>query len=168
MFQIGKTIVSEDIIEKDFVCNLSACKGACCVEGDAGAPLDEEEIKIFDLQIEDEDSDTLSVSFDYNKSNFELLYDNSSSQLTLKYVGSDITETTRKQFDIIVSDNYNEVVKTVYVTIYPENESPVIAFDSDIVISEGGKKYYKVDINDDNIGKVTYQFNTEINGLNFS
>ncbi|MEM1001910.1 MAG: DUF3109 family protein [Bacteroidota bacterium] len=42
----GKTIVSEDIIEKEFVCNLSACKGACCVEGDAGAPLDEEEITI--------------------------------------------------------------------------------------------------------------------------
>ena len=46
MFQLGKTIVSEDIIEKDFVCNLSACKGACCVDGDAGAPLDEEEVKI--------------------------------------------------------------------------------------------------------------------------
>ena len=46
MFQLGKTIVSEDIIEKDFVCNLSACKGACCVDGDAGAPLDKEEAKI--------------------------------------------------------------------------------------------------------------------------
>ena len=46
MFQLGKTIVSEDIIEKDFVCNLSACKGACCVEGDAGAPLEEDEAKI--------------------------------------------------------------------------------------------------------------------------
>jgi hypothetical protein len=46
MFQLGKTIVSEHIIEKDFVCNLSACKGACCIDGDAGAPLDSEEIKI--------------------------------------------------------------------------------------------------------------------------
>lgn len=46
MFQIGKTIVSEDIIKKDFVCNLSACKGACCIDGDAGAPLDEQEIQI--------------------------------------------------------------------------------------------------------------------------
>jgi hypothetical protein len=46
MFQLGKTIVSEDIIQKDFVCNLSACKGACCVEGDAGAPLDAEEVEI--------------------------------------------------------------------------------------------------------------------------
>ncbi len=46
MFQIGKTIVSEEIIQKDFVCNLSACKGACCVDGDAGAPLDEEESRI--------------------------------------------------------------------------------------------------------------------------
>jgi len=48
MFQLGKTIVSEDIIEKDFVCNLSACKGACCVDGDAGAPLDLEEAKILE------------------------------------------------------------------------------------------------------------------------
>ena len=46
MFQLGKTIVSEEIIECDFVCNLSACKGACCVEGDAGAPLTEEEVDI--------------------------------------------------------------------------------------------------------------------------
>jgi hypothetical protein len=46
MFQIGKTIVSEDIIEKDFLCNLSACKGACCIDGDAGAPLEKDEIEI--------------------------------------------------------------------------------------------------------------------------
>jgi hypothetical protein len=44
MFQLGKTIVSEDILEKDFVCNLSACHGACCVDGDAGAPLSSEEL----------------------------------------------------------------------------------------------------------------------------
>ena len=46
MFQLGKTIVSEDVIEKDFVCNLSACKGECCVAGDAGAPLEESELQI--------------------------------------------------------------------------------------------------------------------------
>lgn len=46
MFQLGKTIVSEEIIGNDFVCNLSACKGACCVQGDAGAPLEEPETLI--------------------------------------------------------------------------------------------------------------------------
>lgn len=46
MFQIGKTIVSEEIVQKDFLCNLSACKGACCIAGDAGAPLEEKETKI--------------------------------------------------------------------------------------------------------------------------
>ncbi|WP_445383430.1 DUF3109 family protein [Robiginitalea sp. IMCC43444] len=46
MFQLGKTIVSEEIINSDFVCNLQACKGACCVDGNAGAPLEEEETKI--------------------------------------------------------------------------------------------------------------------------
>lgn len=48
MFQLGKTIVSEDIIKKDFVCNLSACKGACCIDGDAGAPLEIDEAKILE------------------------------------------------------------------------------------------------------------------------
>lgn len=48
MFQLGKTIVSEVILENEFVCNLSACKGACCVDGDAGAPLSGEETKILE------------------------------------------------------------------------------------------------------------------------
>ena len=46
MFQLGKTIVSEDLIEKDFVCNLSQCKGEGCVSGVAGAPLEKEEVLI--------------------------------------------------------------------------------------------------------------------------
>lgn len=46
MFQIGKTIVSEDVIKNDFVCNLAACKGECCIAGEAGAPVEEDEVKI--------------------------------------------------------------------------------------------------------------------------
>lgn len=46
MFQLGKTIVSEEIIENDFVCNLTACKGACCIDGNAGAPLEDAETEI--------------------------------------------------------------------------------------------------------------------------
>ena len=46
MIQIGKTLVSEDIIETEFVCNLSACKGQCCIDGDSGAPLEEHELQI--------------------------------------------------------------------------------------------------------------------------
>ena len=45
MIQIGETVVSEILFEKKFVCNLNACKGACCVEGDAGAPLNEDELE---------------------------------------------------------------------------------------------------------------------------
>ncbi len=45
MIQIGDTVVSELVLEKRFVCNLEACKGACCIEGDAGAPLNEDELE---------------------------------------------------------------------------------------------------------------------------
>ena len=48
MIQIGKALISEEIIEKEFVCNLSACKGACCIDGDAGAPLSKEELPILE------------------------------------------------------------------------------------------------------------------------
>ncbi|MFN3756412.1 MAG: DUF3109 family protein [Flavobacterium sp.] len=48
MFQIGKTIISEELLAEEFVCNLSACKGACCVDGDAGAPLTTEETAILE------------------------------------------------------------------------------------------------------------------------
>ena len=45
MLEIGKTIVSFDVLEEHFLCDLIKCKGACCVEGDSGAPLTEEEAK---------------------------------------------------------------------------------------------------------------------------
>jgi len=43
---IDKVIISDDVVEKQFVCDLAKCKGGCCEEGDAGAPLDKEELKI--------------------------------------------------------------------------------------------------------------------------
>lgn len=46
MIIIQETLVSDDIFDKEFVCNLDACKGACCVEGDEGAYLEKEETKI--------------------------------------------------------------------------------------------------------------------------
>jgi len=48
LFAIANTLVSEDLLERRFVCDLNACKGACCVEGDAGAPLETEEISILE------------------------------------------------------------------------------------------------------------------------
>ena len=52
MIELQDTLISEDILEKQFVCNLSACKGACCVEGDAGAPLLEEELPLLEQAYE--------------------------------------------------------------------------------------------------------------------
>lgn len=43
MLEIGKAIVSFDVLEEHFLCDLMKCKGACCVEGDSGAPLTQEE-----------------------------------------------------------------------------------------------------------------------------
>lgn len=45
MIQIRDTILSDDIFDEHFICDLHKCKGACCVEGDSGAPLEQEEFE---------------------------------------------------------------------------------------------------------------------------
>ena len=44
ILQIGDILISSDILTEEFCCDLNACKGACCIEGDAGAPVTMDEI----------------------------------------------------------------------------------------------------------------------------
>lgn len=46
MIAIDNVLLSDQVVEEQFVCDLNACKGGCCVDGDCGAPLTEEETKI--------------------------------------------------------------------------------------------------------------------------
>ena len=48
MILIDNTVISDDIGEQSFVCDLEKCKGACCVEGDLGAPLEHNELEILE------------------------------------------------------------------------------------------------------------------------
>ena len=48
MITHGKTIISDDLKEQMFHCDIEKCKGACCVEGDLGAPLDKDELIILE------------------------------------------------------------------------------------------------------------------------
>ena len=45
MLVIGNVLVSDQVISEQFVCDLTKCKGACCVDGDAGAPLEKKEME---------------------------------------------------------------------------------------------------------------------------
>lgn len=45
MILVQEKLVSNDVVEQQFLCNLKACKGACCWEGDFGAPLENEELQ---------------------------------------------------------------------------------------------------------------------------
>jgi hypothetical protein len=53
MIKLDHTLISDDLKSVQFVCNLEKCKGACCVEGDAGAPLEEEEISVLEDYIDE-------------------------------------------------------------------------------------------------------------------
>ncbi len=48
MILVDKAVITDDIKDQFFVCNLEKCKGACCMEGDLGAPLEDNELKILD------------------------------------------------------------------------------------------------------------------------
>lgn len=48
MLAINNTLVSEEIIDQKFVCDLNACNGECCVAGESGAPLEKEEVEILE------------------------------------------------------------------------------------------------------------------------
>lgn len=52
MFVIKDTIISEDLLERFFVCDLNVCKGQCCIDGDAGAPLLKEEKELIDQNLD--------------------------------------------------------------------------------------------------------------------
>lgn len=51
MIEIDNKLVSEELLTNKFVCDLYACKGACCVEGDAGAPVTDEEISLIQANL---------------------------------------------------------------------------------------------------------------------
>ncbi|MFW5851108.1 MAG: DUF3109 family protein [Bacteroidota bacterium] len=51
MIEIDNTLISLDIIEKNFVCDYAKCKGICCIEGDSGAPVSNEEIEILEKDL---------------------------------------------------------------------------------------------------------------------
>jgi len=42
---IDNVLISDDVVEKQFVCDLGKCKGGCCEDGDAGAPLENRELR---------------------------------------------------------------------------------------------------------------------------
>jgi len=52
MIEIEDKIISLDIFEKYFLCDLNSCKGACCVKGDSGAPLTNKEILEIEANID--------------------------------------------------------------------------------------------------------------------
>ena len=52
MLQIDDKVISLDLFEKHFICNLDKCLGACCVHGDSGAPLDEDEKEILEKELQ--------------------------------------------------------------------------------------------------------------------
>ena len=48
MIEVKNTLVHEDVVRENFVCNLNKCKGICCIEGDSGAPLERSELAILE------------------------------------------------------------------------------------------------------------------------
>ena len=46
MILVKDTLISDDVLSEEFACNISKCKGQCCVAGEAGAPLEKKRLNI--------------------------------------------------------------------------------------------------------------------------
>lgn len=55
MIIIDNKLVSDELLEEQFVCDLSKCKGGCCEDGDAGAPMEKWELEKLNAHYEDID-----------------------------------------------------------------------------------------------------------------
>ena len=53
ILQIGDVLISSDILTEEFCCNLEVCRGACCIEGDAGAPVTMDEVMEIENRLDD-------------------------------------------------------------------------------------------------------------------
>ena len=53
VIEIGDKLVSTDLFTEEFVCNLNACRGACCIEGNDGAPLTMDEVDLIEAHIDE-------------------------------------------------------------------------------------------------------------------
>lgn len=52
ILQVGEVLISSDILTEEFCCDLNACLGACCVEGDAGAPITLDEVAVLENELD--------------------------------------------------------------------------------------------------------------------
>lgn len=69
MFQIQNTLVTLDIVERFFCCDLEKCLGACCIEGDAGAPVTEGEVSEINRVLPEIERDMLPRAIDEVRDN---------------------------------------------------------------------------------------------------
>ena len=72
MLSIENTLISDSIISEDFVCNISKCKGECCVAGEAGAPLEKDEVRFLEQNYS---KIKLSLIFKVSESDSSLFFD---------------------------------------------------------------------------------------------
>ena len=113
MVEIEDKIISDELFEKKFVCDLQKCKGGCCVEGDSGAPLRSREIK--------EIANNLSII----KSEMSTKGLNSIKNNVFHYVDSDGDKVTKlvdgKECVFVVFDK-NNIAKCSIESAYRKNK----------------------------------------------
>ena len=82
MIVIDKVLLSDEILEEKFVCDLNACKGGCCEDGDAGAPLADEELHLLNDYFEHFVSYMTSEGIDEVSKNGLYIYDENFGNVT--------------------------------------------------------------------------------------
>ncbi|MFQ3574839.1 MAG: DUF3109 family protein [Cytophagales bacterium] len=126
MIVIGNTYISKDIAEKHFVCHLSKCKGACCVEGDMGAPLELGEVSIIEDVFHEVVPYLSEKSKDYIATNGIIVQDDDGEFCTQTIEGAECVfvvfeqdGTSKCAFEIAFKEKKIDFPKPISCHLYP-------------------------------------------------
>lgn len=126
MIVIGNTYISADIADKHFVCHLAKCKGACCVEGDMGAPLEIEEVGIIEEVFHDVEPYLSEKSKNYIAANGIIVQDDDGEFCTQTIEGAECVfvvfeedGTSKCAFEMAFNDKKTDFPKPISCHLYP-------------------------------------------------
>lgn len=101
LIEIDDKIITTEIFTQKFVCDLNACKGACCVEGDTGAPLKKEEVKLISEQLDEIIPYMTNEGIEVVKKNGVSYLDEDGEQVTSLIKGKDCAFVFKDELGIV-------------------------------------------------------------------
>lgn len=125
MIEIGDTLISSELFSEQFVCDIASCHGDCCLEGDGGAPVAEEEIPMMEQSLEAASKYLSAEALEVVKSNGVTYTDADGDNLTTLMPGKECAFAYKKDgvwmcaFETAYNEGKSKFRKPISCYLYP-------------------------------------------------